>query len=254
MQHRIGVVSELTKMVEYARNHSLDNLELEARIGTFCKSTFKPGFPFSEYAVVEALLEALRSNSALQCRKFFTLKCNYENDVRMISDENASTFEKMNFQTKTRIRTTDFECLLRGSLGLRLSLSQEKVKAVGAEELHKYIPTSVVLRNRQEFREVVSVYHGSELALSIEVFFHVTKVSPPQRNKFDGSQVVCSFHVEVELGAIESTGVLPFSEENTWIASVLFERCNFCMGSNRQSFIQPSSYLFYRESGAELGL
>lgn len=244
----------LQREVEYMVEHLLKNgqgdLELEARIGEYTHQGFVPGFKFENYDTVERLLTLLRKGAGFQLTKCFTLKSNYKDNLRMISNPNSGNFHATEFQRKTRLRVVDFECPQRGTLGLRLCLAREAPVAIPANELVQYIPTSIVLRNRQEFEELVDLRSKDSILLKAQFLYHITKVTPPRINKMECSKVICSFQVEVELGRVEVFDKgMEMSDVAHWVAKMFCDRCMVCLGGDARGTLPSTALVHHREEG-----
>lgn len=100
MSHKKLMLTEVQGMVEYLLEHGQSELELEARFGEYTHQGFVPGFKFDDYDTVEKLLALLRTNEKFTHNKCFTLKSNYKDNLRMISNPNSGNFHETGFQKK----------------------------------------------------------------------------------------------------------------------------------------------------------
>jgi hypothetical protein len=237
--------SKIVSMVGALLKDKSGELEFEVRLGCFTCVGFDPNIPHTHFAVVESFLDLMRNQGGFVYRKFFTLKGTYDNGYRMIAGDNATDFKDTVFQKKTVVVNADFECPKRGEVGLRLSLSREEGVEVAHTQLKNFIPRKIVLRNRQEFVEVVRVYKGADELVYFEVKFHVTKVSPPQQNKFECTKEICTYQIEMELGDVNNCSGIEDEVVSELIGRALVDRCKVLANINLRE--TSGCFIFHRE-------
>lgn len=131
-----------------------------------------------------------------------------------------------------------------------MCLARETPVSVPSHQLASYIPTSIVLRNRQEFEDWTELRKQDSVVLRVQFMYHVTKVTPPQVNKIECSKVICSFQVEVELGKVEVVDQgMPRSDVASWVAKMFCDRCMVCLGGDARGTLPTTALVYHRSEG-----